>query len=329
LFYFYSGGITKNVEGNLFSATLLSLSHKGYVKFSESAEKKFTVTMTGDTKNIPLTESEQTFLSMITTVASHYNGSFTMEQFKKYAKTDYKYIDTNINGFLSSAKREISGRDYYEKRPMYLTAIKLFGMFGIFLSLMVFAGSSSMSSTLVYVPVAMIISGILLIIAGSAKQKLSAKGEVDYGTWHGLKKYMLEFSRMNEYGVPQLELWEEYLVYATMMGISKKVCSELKLVYPELNDNTYLETNYSSSYMYYMFGNHMGYDDFGNAGTDFGLSLSSTISDISGAATRLAHPPSSSSSGGGGFGGGGGGFGGGSFGGGGGGFGGGGGGGVG
>jgi len=183
---------------------------------------------------------------------------------------------------------------------------------------MVFAGSSSMSSTLVYVPVAMIISGILLIIAGSVKQKLSVKGEVDYGTWHGLKKYMLEFSRLNEYGVPQLELWEEYLVYATMMGISKKVCSELKLVYPELNDNTYLETNYSSSYMYYMFGNHMGYHDFGNAGTDFGSALSSTISDISGAATRLAHPPSSGS--GGGFGGGGGGLGGGGFGGGGGGF---------
>ncbi len=125
---------------------------------------------------------------------------------------------------------------------------------------------------------------------------------------------------MKEYGVPQLELWEEYLVYATMMGISKHVCDQLKLVYPELNDEAYVNTYFGGSYMFYMFGPRFG--GYGFAGADFGTSLASTISDISSAATRLTNPPPSNNN----FGGGG--FGGGSFGGGGGGFGGGGGGGV-
>jgi uncharacterized membrane protein len=317
LFYFYSGGITKSVEGKIFSATLLSLAHKGYLQFSGSDEKNFTITMTGNTKNMPLTESEQIFFNLISTVASHFDGSFTMKQFKKYAQTGYEYIDSNINSFLSSAKREIALRGYYETRPMYLTVLKSLGILGIFLAFLLFSVSSSMNSTLVYLPLSMVITGILLMIAGSVKQTLSEKGEYDYGVWHGLKKYMLEFSRMDEYGVPQLELWEEYLVYATMMGISQKVCDQLKLVYPQLNDSTYLDTNFGGSYLYFMLGSRMGFGGFGNVGADFGSMLSSTISDISGAATRLAHPPAQNS-GGGGFGGGG--FGGGGFGGGGGGF---------
>ena len=325
LFYFYSGGVTPKVEGRIFSATLLSLARKGYVKFSGSGEDNFTITMTGNTKNMTLTESEQIFLNMITTVATHFDGSFTMKQFKKYAETSCKYIDSNINSFLASTKREITQRGYYETRPIYLTVMKGLGLAGIFLAFATFSLSSSIKSTMVYLPFSMIITGILLIVAGSAKQKLSKKGEYDYGIWHGLKKYMLEFSRMEEYGVPQLELWEEFLVYATMMDISKKVCEQLKMVYPQLNDETYLSTNWGGTYMYYMFGSRMGMGGFGYGGTDFGASLSSTISDISSAATRLANPPPTNN-GGGGFGGGG--FGGGSFGGGGGGFGGGGGGGV-
>lgn len=317
LFYFYSGGITEKVKGRISSATLLSLARKGYVKFSGSEEDAFTVTMTGSTRNMPLTESEQVFLNMITTVATHFNGSFTMKQFKKYAETGYKYIDSNMNSFFASAKREISQRGYYETRPIYLTVLKAVGFIGIFFAFAAFSLSSSLKSTLVYLPLSIFITGILLLIAGSAKQKLSEKGEYDYGVWHGLKKYMLEFSRMNEYSVPQLELWEEFLVYATMMDISKRVCDQLKMVYPELNDEAYLNTNFGGSYMYYMLGSRMGMGGYGFSGVDFGASLASTISDISSAATRLSNPPPTNN-GGGGFGGGG--FGGGSFGGGGGGF---------
>ncbi|HEX2986000.1 MAG TPA: DUF2207 domain-containing protein [Caproiciproducens sp.] len=324
LFYFYSGGVTKAVEGRIFSATLLSLARKGYVSF-EGTGDNFTVTLSGKAKKLPLTESEQVFFNMITTVASSFDNSFTMKQFKKFAESDYKYIDSNINSFLAITKRELTPRGYYETKPLYLTAIKAVGILCFIIAISVFSFSASIGSTLVYLPLSFLLTGVLLLIAGSAKQNLTEKGEYEYGVWHGLKKYMLEFSRMTEYGVPELALWEEYLVYATMMNISKRVCDQLKMVYPELNDETFLNTNYGGTYMYYMFGPHMGMGTFGDMGADFGSTLASTISDISSAATRLANPPPQS--GGGGFGSGGG-FGGGSFGGGGGGFGGGGGGGV-
>ncbi len=323
LFYFYHGGVTKSVEGKVFSATLLSLARKGYIRFDGTGNEELAISVLGNTKNIPLEESEQHFFNLVSTVADHFGGSFTMKQFKRYAETGYKYIDNNINSFLSSAKREIANRGYYQNKSGFLSALSGIGILAIVLAVGAFFLSSNLKTLLVYTPMSLILSGVVLLIAGNAKPRLSKAGEYDYLVWHGLSKYMSEFSRLNEYGVPQLELWEEYLVYATMMGISKKVCDQLKVAYPELNDEGYVDTYLGNSYMYYMFGHRMGFGGFHSMGSDFGTTLASTVSDISAAATRLAHPPADNN---GGFGGGG--FGGGSFGGGGGGFGGGGGGGV-
>lgn len=316
LFYFYSGGVTNAVRGRMFSATMLSLAQKGYLVFTGSGEDYAVSLAPENTKKQPLNKSESTFLEMLEKVADYFDGSFTMKQFKKFAKIDYKFIDRKVERFLADAKQELTPRGYYRMRPMYLSVLSALGVIGCVFSFALFGFSVSATHTLVYLPLGLIIASVLMIAAGATKQKLSAAGELDYGIWHGLKKYMLEFSRMKEYGVPQLSLWEEYLVYATMMGISKQVCEQLKLVYPELSDEAYLNTNYGGSFMYYMLWNQYAFGGFGG-GNDFGASLSNTISDVSSAATRLAHPPAQN--GGGGFGSGGG-FGGGSFGGGGGGF---------
>lgn len=303
LFYFYSGGVTKTVQGRVFSATMLSLAQKGYLSFTGS-DKDYAVSLAPEsTRKQPLTKSEETFFEMLQKVSDYFGGPFTMKQFKKFAKIDFKYIDRKIEQFLADAKQELTPRGYYRIQPIYLSVLKAVGLLGFGLTIALFVFSSSVLSTLVYLPIAILISSVLLLIAGSTKQKLSAAGEYDYGVWHGLKKYMLEFSRMKEYSVPQLTLWEEYLVYATMMGISKQVCEQLRLVYPELNDETYMNTYFGGSYLYYMFGSHYAHG-FGMGGTDFGASLASTISDVSNAATRLAHPPTQSGGGGGGFGGG-------------------------
>jgi uncharacterized membrane protein len=320
LFYFYQGGITERVQGNVLSATMLSLAHKGYIRFGGNGDEYLTITVIKNPNPVPLTESEQEFLDILSKVASCHDGTFSMRQFRAYAELHYKYLNKSIEKFLAATKREIAQRGYYRSRPALLTVALMIGLIILISSLLIFFTSAGREYMMVYLPLSMFLSGLMLMKAGRGKQRLSEKGEYDYGVWHGLKKYMLEFSRMTEYGVPQLELWEEYLVYATMMGISKKVCEQLKLVYPQLNDSAYLDSAYPNSdfgrsYMYYMFLDHLG--GFGSRGFDFGTTLALTIDEISTAATRLANPPPSSDSiggdgfGGGSFGGGGGGFGGG------------------
>ncbi len=319
LFYFYNG-IGEKEKNRMFSATLLSLARKGYVSFS-GREKELAVSILGDTKHMELTGSEQAFYRMISTVGEAFGNSFTMEGFKRYAQEHYSYIDRAMEDFLAEAERETVDRGYEENRPLFLGALKAGGVAALILAFVVLGVTGSMGVLMVYIPLALLIGGVILFIAGSAKMHLSEKGEREFGVWRGLQRYMLDFSRMKEYSVPELSLWEEYLVYATMMGISKEVCKQLRLVYPELNRPEGLGDVYVGSYLPFMFGPHFYGGGFGAPNVDFGAALGSAIGDIGSAATRLAHPPSNNGGGFGGSGGfGGGGFGGGGFSGGGGGF---------
>lgn len=49
----------------------------------------------------------------------------------------------------------------------------------------------------------------------------------------GFKKYLLDFSLINERGIEENAIWEDYLVYATLLDIADKVIDELKKVYPD------------------------------------------------------------------------------------------------
>lgn len=107
LFYFYSGGVTKSVQGRVFSATMLNLARKRYVTFTGGNEN-YTVSLTGDTgRKQLLTASEQIFFDMIEKVAEYFDGSFTMKQFKKFANIDFNYIDRTIPHFLAEAKKNL------------------------------------------------------------------------------------------------------------------------------------------------------------------------------------------------------------------------------
>lgn len=70
---------------------------------------------------------------------------------------------------------------------------------------------------------------------------------------------MEDFSMLDEREVPELILWEKYLVYATTFGIADKVLEQLKVKYPEFSDDNYLagttyfyliaHTNFNASFI--------------------------------------------------------------------------------
>ena len=64
----------------------------------------------------------------------------------------------------------------------------------------------------------------------------TSKGINEQEQWKAFKKYMEDFSLLDEKEVPQLIIWEKYLVFATAFGIADKVIKQLKIIYPELNE---------------------------------------------------------------------------------------------
>ena len=94
---------------------------------------------------------------------------------------------------------------------------------------------------------------------------------------------MKDFSMLDQREIPELALWEEYLVYATAFGVADEVIKQLKVVYPELNDTQYIANHYAVL--------NMASND------SFGKSFSSSLASSIGSVTNM----SSGSGGGGGF----------------------------
>lgn len=63
---------------------------------------------------------------------------------------------------------------------------------------------------------------------------LSEIGKRELSETMGYKKFLEEFSLIDERGLKEAEIWKEYLVYAILFGIADKVQEQLKKVYPEI-----------------------------------------------------------------------------------------------
>ena len=50
----------------------------------------------------------------------------------------------------------------------------------------------------------------------------------------GLKKFLKEFSVIHEREPIEVNLWQEYLMYAQIFGIANEVASQFKKLYPEI-----------------------------------------------------------------------------------------------
>ena len=51
---------------------------------------------------------------------------------------------------------------------------------------------------------------------------------------YGLKLFLQEFSRIDTREVMEVNLWDEYLMFAYLFGIADKVAKQLKNMYPEI-----------------------------------------------------------------------------------------------
>ena len=49
----------------------------------------------------------------------------------------------------------------------------------------------------------------------------------------GLKKYLKEFTLLDERGVGEVKLWKDYMIYATLFGIADQVIADMKKINPE------------------------------------------------------------------------------------------------
>ena len=274
--------------GKVFSATMLDLALKGYLDIKqEKNQNGKDIIQINILKDIDekIKKDERCIMEFIKK-ATREKGLITLKELQKYIKNHTSSTEkllkdsyNNINSQLISEeiidkKEQQEYQRYKDSQIGYMVTSIFLVCFGITLFLFIIP-------TIIFI--------INTILCGKITKKLNVltqKGIEQKEQWKGLKKYMEDFSMLDRREVPELVIWEKYLVFATVFGVADKVIKQLKIVYPNLDEMT-------NGIMTFTYMNLM-------MNTDFSSSFTSAIS------TSISSAYSSGSGSGGGFSGGGG-----------------------
>lgn len=267
LYYFdKKTAFTSNVS-KIVSATILNLALKKVIAFEEEPGKKnnIYIVIKKGVEGSSLKQDEKSIYDLLVRVEEYAKKKnkdtinqdrISMKDIENYAKKNDTSFLSKIEGLEKIAKAQEEAKGNYDKNVEKL-ASKWNTKSAIYFVLTVFCIPSIVMIIPLFLAIPSVICGILCIKIGSNLRTLTQKGENEKEQWRALKKYMEDFSLLNEREVPELVLWEKYLVYATAFGIADKVLAQLKIRYPQLQDESYMINN-GYTYMYMM--NRMSFD---------------------------------------------------------------------
>ena len=286
-----NSNVTSNIS-RIFAATILDLSLKGIIEFEPVDEKNVKIVKTKKFANGDegLTSDEK-IVFMVLRGCMIGKESITTKELSKIASKEYDFVYGQLNKLERTVEKDhIKLKNVSEQRQKL--SKKWNDKFIVYFVISIFA-------ICFMFPIGIGIG--LAFMAHTCRKnavnisKLTEKGNEESNQWKALEKYMEEYSMLDEKLVPDIVLWEKYLVYATAFGISKHVIKQLKVVHPEMFETDMSNSMSNYGYWHIMTNSNYGIDCFDN----FNNSLSRVYSNAQ-SAYNIAHSSSSSGSGGGG-----------------------------
>ncbi len=289
----------------IFAATILDLSLKNLVQFEPIDKDEVKIILNENSKDVELTKDEEIIYEILKEAIAS-DGYITTKKFSEYAKNHYDKVYGKLQKLEKIVKTYQNECGNFDKTRYKLTEKwrrKMYFNIAILVLIFFFA------------PIAIFLFSLyILVIANIAVYSsnidkitlLSQKGDLELHQWKGLKKYMEEYSLLKDKQVPDIVLWEKFLVYATTFGISKQVIKQLKVVHPEMfieenqTGTSYRNGNYNNGIYRYAFWNIVTNSNYEDSCFD---SLNNGLEKVyteARSAYNIAHSSSSSGSGGGG-----------------------------
>lgn len=269
--------------GRIFSATLLDLSLKKMIDFQVN-DKIITIKiLEADSGKLENLKDEKAIFEFLKKACETNQGEITTKELEKYIKKSGSKVVKLKDEIDKNTEQALYQKQLADQKGkqecITVTAC-------IVLSFVLFIFSIILFSIFIMIenikPIGMIlfilatlIQGIVFAVLSSKINVLTQKGIDENQQWKGLKKYMEDFSMLDKREVPEIVIWEKFLVYATVFGIADRVLKQLKIVYPNITEQMDLNTY---GYMYLMMNTNFS-SSFSNAIT---TSMSSAYSSASG-----------------------------------------------
>lgn len=246
----FNAGILDLIRKKAITIEEVTIDKKGLFKNKQQKDYKLSRNMNFNLDTLSTSE-KKLFNLLIGTVG---NGDYVILGDMKEFSKDYDNAKRLISGYDSwryACESEAEREEFYENTKKEKTNCILYSLIFIPITFLALLCGSNMGRVLL-----MDLFGILAIIYFSSATKRTKKGNEQYHKWKGLKNFLADFGRLDEKDLPEIKLWERYLVYATMFGLAVKVQNAMKMNLERMN----YSDNIDFTYLYfdnYYFSNLM------------------------------------------------------------------------
>lgn len=246
----FNAGILDLIRKKAITIEEVTIDKKGLFKNKQQKDYKLSRNMNFNLDTLSTSE-KKLFNLLIGTVG---NGDYVILGDMKEFSKDYnnaKRLISGYDGWRYACESEAETEEFYENTKKEKTNCILYSLIFIPITFLALLCGSNMGRVLL-----MDLFGILAIIYFSSATKRTKKGNEQYHKWKGLKNFLVDFGRLDEKDLPEIKLWERYLVYATMFGLAAKVQNAMKINLEKMN----YSDNIDFTYLYfdnYYFSNSM------------------------------------------------------------------------
>lgn len=241
----------KNITSNAMSASILNLIYKKVIKVeeipSENKKKEYTFHLLDKSK---ANETEQYLIDFLFSKVGS-GDSFTTIALKNYAKksSTCEAFSSSYTAWKNKVVEDGKKQNFYERKA----APKAIGGLLLILILILngLAGILNVESFLCFVS---IIIAVIFFLYTLIFNKRTIKGNDHYVKWKAFKKFLDDFGTFELKELPEMILWDRYMVYATIFGLAKKVSQAMNVHIEELQETgTYSNDYYPTFTDWYMF----------------------------------------------------------------------------
>lgn len=204
-------------SGRELFAMLLDLVRKGHLKLEEG-EKTTTLILQESGK--PLSEEEKFILNwyirelgdgekiILESVEASIKGRGGAKEFNR----NYERWRTIVYSDMLEKNLKMDKRDKFSTSLGIFTGIAYFiggGMLVVYFQSELF--------------ILMILLGFILLLYTFSRKRASLEKEKAISRWEAFKKFLVDYSNLEEAKLASIELWEHYFVYAVALGVAEKV----------------------------------------------------------------------------------------------------------
>lgn len=238
----------KNITPNAMSASIMNLVYKKNISVeempSDKKKKEYTFKLLNKEN---LSKSEEYLIEFLFDTVG--NGSvFTTKKLKDYAKStsSYSTFTSKYSTWKSNVIQEGQQQNFYESN----TKIKFIGLIIALIGGLIFV-TNILCNTDILIAYALIIPIVIFAIYIMTFNRRTKNGNEDYAKWKAFRNFLNDFGTFDIKELPEITLWERYMVYATIFGLAKKVQKSMNVYIQELDPNGTLYPYYYNSWMYY------------------------------------------------------------------------------